>query len=130
MRGRLGSEAPQDQVVVYVMLRVPDRYVLEPTTVCAQDVVGPGANLPDAPVYGPCTAILQPWLVPWEELATHVFQALLRQGYCNPLVPLPALWCGKVGVEISNHHQRSTPRGSLLMAMITSSMVEALSWAK
>ena len=46
MRGRRGStEATQDQVVVCVVTCVPDRHVLEQTTVYAQDVVGPGAHL-------------------------------------------------------------------------------------
>ena len=72
-------------------------------TVCVHNVVGPGANLPAAPLHGPCAVILQPRLVPWEEVVNHVLHAFLRQGRCNYLVPLPALWCGKVSVEIDNH---------------------------
>ena len=92
-------------------------------TVCAQNVVNLGANLPTAPVHGPYAAILQPRLVPWEEVDTHVLQALLFQGLCYPLVPLPALWRGQVGVEISGHQKRC-PRDRLPMAATTSSMVK------
>ena len=95
MRGRLGSaEEPQDQVVLCVVLHVLECYILEQTTVYAQDEVGPGAHLPPAPEHGPYAAILQPRLVPWEEVVAHVLQALLLQGCCNPLIPLPHIWCG------------------------------------
>ena len=57
MRGSI--EAPQDQVVLHVMPGVPDRYILEQTTVCAQYVVGPGAQLPAALVHGPSEAFIQ-----------------------------------------------------------------------
>ena len=101
MRGRSGSaESPQDQVVFRVVPCVPYCYILQQTNVCAQDVVGPGAHLPAAPVHVPCVAILQPQFVPWEELADHVLQALLCQGRCNPLVSL------QVGVETAVHQQR------------------------
>ena len=110
IHGRLGSvEAPQDQVVVCFVSHGPYRYVLEQMNVCAQDVVGLVAHLPVAPVHGPCAAILQPRLVPWEEVAAYVLRALLRQGCCNPLVPLLALWCVQVDVEISNHQQSGPP---------------------
>ena len=73
MRGRHSyMEAPQDQVVFCIVSCLPDRYILEHMTVCAHDVVGPGAHLPDDPVHGPCAAVLQPWIVPWEEVAAHV----------------------------------------------------------
>ena len=75
-------------------------------TVCAQDVVGPGAHIPDVLVHVPCAAILQTWIVPWDEGATNVLQAFLCQGYFNPLVPIPDQWCVQVGVEIADHHQR------------------------
>ena len=108
MRVRLGSaEAPQDQLVVRVVLRFLERYVLEQMNVYAQDEVGPGAHLPPAQVHGPCAEI-----VLWEEVDAHVFQSLLHQGCCNPLVPLSDLWCGKVGVEIADH-QKSGPLGPL-----------------
>ena len=101
MCGRRGSiEEPQEQVVVCVVTCILERYVLEQTTVCAQDVVGPGAHLPAAPVNGPCAVVIKPRLVPWEKVAAHVLQALLHQGRCNTLVPIPDLWCGQVGVEI------------------------------
>ena len=79
MCGRRGStEAPQEQVVVCVVTCILEHYVLEQTTVYAQDVVGPGAQLPAAPVHGPCAVVIKPRLVPWEEVAAHVLQALLR----------------------------------------------------
>ena len=110
MRGRRGSaEAPQYQVVVRVMPCVPACHVLEQTTVCAQDVVGPGAHLPAAPVHGPRSAVLQPRLVLWEEVSAHVLQYLLRHGRCNPLIPLPVLWRVQVSVEIADHQQRGPP---------------------
>ena len=102
-------EAPQKQVVVCVVSRVLDQYVLEQTTVSVQDVVGTGEHLPSAPELGPCVAILQPRLVTWEEVDTHVLQVILRQGHCNPFVLLSALWCGQVSVEIFNHQQRAPP---------------------
>ena len=77
---------------------------MEQTTVCAHDVVGPGAHLPAAPVHGLCMAVLQPRLVPWEEVSDRVIQALLLQDCCNPLILLPALWYSQLGVEISDHH--------------------------
>ena len=95
MRGRRGTaEAPQDQAVVRVFPCIPDRYILEQTTVYAQYVVGLGVHLPSAPVHGPCLAILQTQLVLWEEVAARVLQALLRQVRFNPLVLPPSLWCG------------------------------------
>ena len=104
MRGRNGyMEAPQDQAVVCVVPCVLDHYVLEQTTVCAHNVVGKGAHLPAAPVHGPCVAVLQPRLVLWEEVADHVLQYFLRHGRHNPLVLLPALWRGQVGIEIDDH---------------------------
>ena len=107
MNGRCGStEAPQDQVWVRVVPCVQYRYVLKQMIVCAQDVVGPGAHLPAAPVHGPCAAILQPRLVPWEEVAACALQALLHQVRCNPLTPLLSLWCNQIGVEIANHQKR------------------------
>ena len=62
-----------------------------------------------APVHGLFAAILQPRLVPSEEVSTHVLQSLLRHSLCNPLVPLPYLWYGQVGVEIVDHQQRGPP---------------------
>ena len=105
-------ETRQDQVVIYVVSHVPYRYVLEHTTVCVLDVVGPRAHIPVAPAHGPCGAILQPRIFPWEEVATHVLQVFLQQGRCNPLIPLLALWCGQVGVEIFEH-QQCAPTGTL-----------------
>ena len=65
MRGRRGSvEAPQDQVVVRVIPGIPERYILEQTNVCDEDVVSLGAHLPSAPVHSPCAAVLQPIIVP------------------------------------------------------------------
>ena len=67
MRGRHGSaESSQYQVVFRVVPCAPDRYILEQTTVCDQDVVVPGAHIPAAPVHGPCATILQLQLVMWE----------------------------------------------------------------
>ena len=105
-------EALQDQVVVRVVPCVTYRYILEKKTIYVQDVVGPGAHLPAALVHSPCVAILQPQLVQWDKVASHVLQVLLHQGRCNPLVPLPYLWYRKVGVEMANHQQRNPP-GSL-----------------
>ena len=122
-------ETRQDQVVIYVVLHVLYQYVLEQTTVCVQDVVGPVAHIPAALAHGPCVAILQLRLLPWEEVTAHVLQVLLLQGRCNPLIPLLAIWCGQVGVEITKH-QQCAPRGPLLMAVTTSSTVEASSRAK
>ena len=45
----------------------------------------------------------------WEEVAARVLQALLCKGCYNPLVPLPALLCGQVGVEIADLQQRAPP---------------------
>ena len=59
-------ESPQYQVVICVVPCVQDRSVLEQTTVCDQDVVGPVAHPPAATVHVPCAAVLQPWLVQWE----------------------------------------------------------------
>ena len=50
--------------------------------------------------------------MPWEEVAARVLQALLCKGCYNPLVPLPALLCGQVGVEIADLQQRA-PLGLL-----------------
>ena len=73
MRGRRGSrEAPQNQVMVRVVLRVPDRHIMEQTTKCAQDVVGTGSHLPSTSVHGPCLAVLQSRLMPWEEMSAYV----------------------------------------------------------
>ena len=78
MRGRYSSaKAPQDQVVIHVVPCVPDRYVLEQTTVYAHDVFGPGAHLPTASVHVSCAAVLQSRLVLLEEVSAHVLQALL-----------------------------------------------------
>ena len=105
MRSRHASaKAPQYQVIICVVPCVPDRYVLEQTTVCAQDVVGPGEHLLAA-----CAAVLQPRLVLWEEVADHVLQAFLRQDRSNPPVPLPDLRCSQVSVKIADHQHRAPP---------------------
>ena len=88
---------------------VPDRYVLEHTTLCAQYVVGMGVHLPDFPLHGPCADVLQPRLVPWEEVASHILHLLLCHSRCNTLVPLLALWYNQVGVEIAGHQQHAPP---------------------
>ena len=101
MRGRhVSAEEFQGQLVVCVMPCVLDLYVLEQTNVCDQDIIGPGAHIPAAPMHDPCTAVLQPRLLLREEVAAHVLQYLFCHGICNPLVPLPSLWCNQVGVEI------------------------------
>ena len=107
MRVRRGSaEAPQDQVVVRVVTCILDRHVMEQMTVCSQDIAGPVAHLPDALVHLPCLDALQPRLVMWEEVSLHALQSLLHHGRHNPLVLLPDLWRGQVGVEISDHQKR------------------------
>ena len=98
-------EVSQDQVVVCVVTCVPDRYILEQTTVCAQDMVSLGAHLPAAPVHGPCVVVLQPQLVLWEKVCAYVLQQLLLHGRRNTLIPILALWRVQVGVEISDQHQ-------------------------
>ena len=111
MHVRLGStDSPQDHVVVCVVSHVPDRYVLEQMTVCVHDVAGPGAHNLATPADGPYVENLQPRLVTWEELASHVLQVFFFQVHCNPLVLVLALWCGQVGVEISKHEQCTPPR--------------------
>ena len=76
MRSRSGStEATHDQVVIFELYYVPDRHVLEQITVFVQDVVRPGAHLSSASVHGPSLTILQPRLVPWEEVSDHVLYA-------------------------------------------------------
>ena len=69
-------------------------------TLWNQDVVGPGAHLLAAPVHGPCADVLQPQLVTWEEVSAHFLQSLLFHVSRNPLVLIPALYCGQVSVEI------------------------------
>ena len=57
------------------------------------------------PIFGrPSTTIF-----PWEEVADHALHSLLHHGRLNLLVPLPSLWHGQVGVEISDHQQRVLP---------------------
>ena len=77
---QLGGGTPKKQVVFCVMPSVPERYVLEQTTVCAQDLASPDKYLLVALVHGPRAPVLQPWLVPWEEVSAHVLQPILRHG--------------------------------------------------
>ena len=110
MRGRsVSAEATQYQVVFRVVPCIPDCYVLEQTNFCAQDIIDPGAHLPAALVHGPCDDVLQQRIFQWEEVVACFLQALLRHGRYNPIVPLSALWCVHVCVEISNHQQRNLP---------------------
>ena len=99
------TEAPQDQVMVCVVLCIPERHVLEQTTVCAHYVVGPGEHLPSSTANAPHPAVLQPQLLLWEEVSAHVFQPCRCQGCHNLLVPCPPLWCYQVSVKITGHQQ-------------------------
>ena len=57
-------EAPQDHVVVWVLLGVPDRDVLEQTAVFTQKVVWSEAHLPRP-------SIIYPGFSAWEEMCQH-----------------------------------------------------------
>ena len=63
-------------------------------------------------MHGPCPTVLQPRIVPWEEVYAHVLQPQFWHGLRNLLVPRPYLWHSHVGVEISDHQQRG-PLGLL-----------------
>ena len=102
-------EATQDQVMIRVVPCVLDRHVLEQKTFCYQDVVGPGAHLLSSAAHIPSPAVLQPQLVLWEEVSTHVLETCRGHGCRNLLVPWSALWHCQVGVEISDHQQSSPP---------------------
>ena len=66
MRGN--TEETQDQVMVRVVPCFLGHQVLEQNTVCAKDVVGPGAHLPSSMLHKPRRDILQQRLVLWEEV--------------------------------------------------------------
>ena len=88
VRGRRGSvEATQNQVVLYVVPCVLDRHVLEQTTVCAQDVVGTGAQLLYPAEYALCPSIPQSQLAMWEEVPTHVLKTRREQVRRDIFIP-------------------------------------------
>ena len=104
-------------------------HVLYQTTVCAQDLVGPGVHLSASAAHAPRPTALQPRLVPWEEVPAQIFQAPRGHGHPNLLVLSPPLWRYQVGIKIADHQKRA-PRGLWMMAATTSSIVEASSGAK
>ena len=111
--GRRGAtEATQYQVMVIFVTCVPYRHVLEQTTVCAQDVTVPGSHVLSSAAHAPNPAILQKKLVSWEYVSSNVFKTRHGKGCLNILIPLPSLWCCKVGVKISGHQHRA-PLGPL-----------------
>ena len=92
VRGRRSStDATHNQVVVCVMSCVPYHQVMEQATIYAHDLVGPGAHLPTALVHGPCPAVLQPRLLPWEEVSAHVLQTQFCHRLRHLFVRRPAL---------------------------------------
>ena len=101
---RCGSvEVPHDQLVVRDFSCIPDCHVLKQATVCYQDVVNPGAHLLSSLLHGPCPVVLQPRLVPWEEVSAHFLYPRFCHRRRNLLVPRPTLRRGQIGVEIPDH---------------------------
>ena len=74
------TDATQDQVMVCAGPCVSDRHVLEQTMVCAQNVVGPVVQLPYSAENALCLAVLQPWLVSWEEVPIRVLKPCRGHG--------------------------------------------------
>ena len=94
------------------MSYVPECHILEQNTVCAQDVVSPGALLPLSSVHVPCPSVLKPRLVLREEVDDHVLYPLFFHRFHNLLFPRLDLWRGHVDVDITNYKQRD-PSGML-----------------
>ena len=89
--------------MVRVVPCVLDLHILEQTTVYAQDVVGPGGHFLSSAAHAPRPTVLQPRLVPWEEVPAQIFQPRRGHGLHNLLVPRPLLWHFQVGIKISVH---------------------------
>ena len=54
------AEAPQDQVMVWVMPGVPDGHVPKETVIRPQDVIRPGPQLPPQPYHDPRPPVTTP----------------------------------------------------------------------
>ena len=80
-----------------------DHHVLEQTTFCDQDLVGPGEHLLYSAAHEPYPAVLQPQFLPREEVFAHVLKPCSGHGCRNLLVPCSALWHFQVSVEIADH---------------------------
>ena len=102
-------EAPQHQVIVRVVPCIPNRQVIGQMTVYAQDLVGPGAHLLSYVEHAPRLAVLQPRLVSWEEVTSHVFQPLCGQGCLNLLFQRSSLLICQLGVKVSGNQQCAPP---------------------
>ena len=96
-------EATQNQILECVVPCIPDRHVLEQTTICAHDLVGTGAHLTAPADHVPCTPSPQPRLALWEEMRTHVLQACCGKGRRNHLVTCVSLWNCQSGIEVASN---------------------------
>ena len=68
------TEAPQDQVVVYIVPGVPDGDILEQTAVRPQNVVHPGPHLLATAKHAPCLAIPGPSAMARKEMLHRVLK--------------------------------------------------------
>ena len=95
--------------MVRVVLRVPDGHVLGKYVICSKNVVRLGPDLLSVPLHTPHAPVLQPLLVPWEEVQTHIHKTSRRL----------RLRCSfrlrQVVIEITGHQElgpvRSIPNG-------------------
>ena len=127
---RCGSaEETQNQVMVCVVQCIPDRYVLEQTAVCAQDVVSTGEKLPSPEKHAPCPDVPQPRLAPWEEVPNNFLKNHMERAVAISFSCTFPSGAAKLALQ-STATSSVTPQGRCLMAEMTTSMVEASSGAK
>ena len=91
--------------MVRVVLHVPDGHVLEKSAVYSKDVVHLGPDLSSVLLHYPRAPILQPRLMPWEEVKTHVRQPCRRKLVLNGLCPRCVFRIRQVGIDIPGHQE-------------------------
>ena len=100
---RIPPQTSQDHVMFQVVLWVPDGHVLEQSAICSENVIRPEPDLFSIPPHDPCADILQPRLMPWEEVQAHALQPHCRKLVRNGLTPWCALRIYEIGIEVACH---------------------------
>ena len=98
---RIPPQKTQDHVMDQVVSWVPDRHVLEQSTICSKDEIRPGPDLLSIPPNAPYVPILQPRLTLWDEVQAHVLYPRRRKLAHNGITPWCAFLLCKIGIEVA-----------------------------
>ena len=91
--------------MVRVVLRVPDSHVLKQSVICSKDSVLPRPDLLSVPLHYLREPILQPRIILWEEVKTHVHKTRHCKLTHNGLQLQCDFRLCQVGIDIYDHQE-------------------------